>query len=746
MSNSRVSGIVQLVRNVWLLAATLLPTAVLAQGIIIEPRPRIPIRRSFEVRQVRLEGRLIGQAAQMQLSQTFFNPSSFQIEVEYIFPVPPDSVVQEMVFLVDGREVPARVLTKEEARRIYEEIVRRKRDPALVEYFGYGLIRTSVFPIPAHGERTVTMGYTQLCRRSGDRVEFSYPLSTQKLTGKPIRHLTLDLRIESEQPIKNIYCPTHSVRIDREDDRHARVRMDEHDIVLDRDFRLIYSAGAGELGCTLLSYRPSEVEDGYFLLLASPEVRAAEAKAVAKTVVLVLDRSGSMSGKKIEQAKEALRFVLNNLRRGDLFNIVAYDSDIEVFKPELQRYTDKTRAEAIRFIDNIYAGGSTNIDAALRTALEMLRAEGIPSYVLFLTDGKPTAGEQRETALAENCRRANRVGARLFVFGVGYDVNARLLERLSGANRGTCVYVRPDEDVERAVSDFYAKLSAPVLTDLRIELADAGINRTYPRELSDLFAGGQLVWVGRYRRSGPATVRITGRVGEALRSYQFRAELAAAGHGSRYQFVEVLWAMRRIAEIIDELDLHGRNPELIEELVQLSRRYGILTPYTSFLADEGPRILPSRAAALDQLRRHLTITDGASGVEQRRMRQMMKAEAAPMAVMGFGYGRGAAPGQGTGADFEQLAREAAEGPGIGVAQTVRKVGSKTFYRRNGVWLDAEVSEEETKTARKITQFSDEYFELARSVPAELAGCLAFAEPVVVKIGGEVYRIVPEQQE
>ena len=230
----------------------------------------------------------------------------------------------------------------------------------------------------------------------------------------------------------------------------------------------------------MLSYRPSDGDDGYFLLLASPEVKAPDARPQPKTVIFVLDRSGSMAGKKIEQARKALKSVLNNLRDDDLFNIVVYDDRVESFKPELERYSSRTREEAERFVDNIREGGSTNIDSALKTALGMIHDDSRPSYVLFLTDGLPTAGETQELSIAENCRQANARRARLFCFGVGFDVNARLLDRLSGGNSGTSEYVKPDEDIEAHVGRFYAKMTSPVLADLRVELAGIDVNRTYP--------------------------------------------------------------------------------------------------------------------------------------------------------------------------------------------------------------------------------------------------------------------------
>ena len=146
------------------------------------------------------------------------------------------------------------------------------------------------------------------------------------------------------------------------------------------------------MAARVLTYKPESKEDGYFLLLVSPEIKRKATKPIKKNVIFVVDRSGSMSGKKIEQAKESLKFVLNNLNDGDLFNIIAYDSSVESFQPELQRFNDDTRDEALGFIEGIYAGGSTNIDGALKSALSQLHDDDErPNYIIFLTDGLPTA-------------------------------------------------------------------------------------------------------------------------------------------------------------------------------------------------------------------------------------------------------------------------------------------------------------------------------------------------------------------
>jgi Ca-activated chloride channel homolog len=770
--------------------------AVHAQGLIIDLRPRIPIARSYEIREVSIDGRIRDQVAEVQVSQTFHNPGSFQLEAEFFFPLPEEGAIQNFVLLVDGRELPGRLLPKDEARRIYEEVVRTKRDPALLEYMGRGLYRTSVFPIPPGGDRKVTMRYTRLCKRDRDVIEFSYALSTQKFTARPIQKLAIQLAINSKEAIKSVYSPSDDPTIERYGDHEVRIRLERRDIVPSSDFRVLYTLSDKALAASVLSYRPSESEDGYVLVLASPEVKAPDAKPLPKTVIFVLDRSGSMAGKKIEQARKALKSVLNNLRNDDLFNIVVYDDRVETFKPELQRYGSSARDEAERYVDNIREGGSTNIDSALKSALGMIQDRGRPSYVLFMTDGLPTAGETRELVIAENCKNANNRRARIFLFGVGYDVNARLLDRLSGGNGGTSEYVKPDEDIESHVGRFYAKMTSPVLADIRVEFPGTDLNRTYPRDIPDLFDGGQLVWTGRYRQSGRATLRITGKVGDERRSLEFPTELAAPYRGTSFDFVERLWAVRRVGDLIDQIDMHGQNSELIDELVALSGKYGILTPYTSFLADERVPLHAMRANA-ESTRLNLEAlkeVSGRAGVLQRRAKQDLmqasrapntgyqgvaslrdaeavvsadafgpepaesasarSAAASPLREAQLGAGRGAVAGRMMGGVTGRaynipILSKSPMTPGQNaqrVAAKIRQIGAKTFYWKNGRWTDADVTPDEARSATVVIQLSDEYFRLARAQKPEYNLYFSQSEPVTVKLEGKVYQVEPPQPE
>lgn len=730
---------------------------------IIQPRPAPPT--SYKVESIDVHVSLKDQIAQVGISQTFQNTGSRQMEVCFVFPLPYDSAVDELTLMVDGKEFEGKVLPADEARKIYEEIVRKNQDPALLEWLGTGMVKTSVFPVPAGAKRTVNLHYTQVCRQSQGLTDFLLPLRTARYTSGTLDSLKVSVAIDSSQPIKNIYSASHAVDIKRNGDRRAVVTYESKNEIPSADFRLFYDATAEGLAASVVSYRPDSSDAGYFLLLASPDIKAQHQDPPPKTVVFVVDRSGSMSGEKMEQAKGAMEFVLNNLREGDTFNIVAYDSEVETFRPELEKFNNTTREEALGFVASLYAGGSTNIAGALERSLGMLSDSSRPSYVVFLSDGIPTAGETNEAKIVQTSTNANHVRARLFSFGVGYDVNSRLLDRLVSSNFGQSEYVRPDQDIEASVSRLYRRIGTPVLTDVKVAFDVEGaqvsdgpiVTRTYPAGAFDLFAGDQAVIVGRYDKAGDAKVKLTGAVGGHEQTFDFPAKLTESSSDDTNSFIAKLWAARRVGEIIDEIDLNGKNDELLEELVTLATKHGILTQYTSFLADE-------TSAAPTDLARNLRLSSRASGealaeTEGRYAFRQRAAKAnfknAPQAdsfsLSGLGGARG---GNAVDEALEMPAEESArvqKGLAIGnavwfdaqnarceVATNIMQCGRKTFFRQNSRWVDSTVTDKEQQSTNKVERFSREYFDLVARHGNHVNQYLAIDDPVVVRLDGKVY--------
>ncbi|QDU38567.1 von Willebrand factor type A domain protein [Maioricimonas rarisocia] len=747
------------------LLVLLLAGSVSAQGVLVSPSRPVPLPRpvpnpqpttsTYKISELKVDARLQDQVARVQVSQSFVNTGSSQMEVQFLFPLPYDGAIDRLTLMVDGKEFPAELLPADKARQKYEEIVRRSKDPALLEWMGHGLFQTNVFPVPAGATRTVTLHYNQLLRKSQGLTDFLFPLRTAGYTSAPVEKLQFRLNIESSLPIKNVYSPTHAISIERPGRKQAQIEMTQTNQTPTTDFRLMFDVNPKKLGTSVLSYRPDKDEDGYFVLLTTPQVRDKSHEPMPRTIQFVIDTSGSMTGPKIEQAKQAARFVLNNLREGDLFNIIAYNSDIQKFRPELERFNDKTRTEAIGFVNGLYAGGGTNIHDALTTALSQLQETDRPNYVLFLTDGLPTVGETNEAKIAAAVKQANSVRARMLQFGVGYDVNSRLLDRLARDNFGGSEYVRPDEDIEAHVSRVYSRIADPVLTDVQVSFeydeprheGTPPVNRIYPSGTFDLFAGEQLVLVGRYRTSGQAKVVISGTVGDENESFDFPAKLVESSDDESNAFVAKLWAMRRIGEIIDQLDLFGKNEELVKELVALSTKHGILTPYTSFLADENVRptelaeseAFRSNAAAAGVELRRLSEVEGRGGVAQRSVKQRLLGRPANSSAPSAD-----APAPGGGSQFGAIVRDT-DTDELVVMETVREVAGQALYKRGKILLTpatADVNvEEEQENVVVVEKYTDAYFQLARENTAaqnQILSSLKSDEELLVKWRGQTY--------
>lgn len=690
----------------WLCLFMLATQAAKADGFIIpDPLPNTRDTPGLAVKYHRVSVTIRDQIAQTHIDQVFLNDSPHDLEGTYIFPLPEGASISDFTMFVDGEPLSAQVLDKDAARRIYEDIVSRRRDPALLEYVGRGAFQARVYPIPAFGEKRVQIAYEEILLAERGLVHYVYPLDTERFSSRPLEEVVISIDLHSHVPIKAIYSPSHKIAVERHDDTSALVSFEATDVRPDTDFELYYGFSEQDIGLSVLSYR-ARGEDGFFLLMVAPEVENAGRAAVAKDVILVLDTSGSMEGQKLDQAKGAAQFVLERLNPEDRFNIVAFSSGVRRFAAAWE--APSARREAIAFVNELSAAGGTNIERALMEALTMARGER-PEFVLFLTDGLPTEGVTDLEDIIDRVDRAASDSLRLFTFGVGYDVNTILLDTISQEHRGASSYVEPSENIEHEVAAFYSKISTPLLSDLRLDVEGVLVEDTFPYPLPDLFAGSQLLLVGRYRDGGEATVTLRGTSnGERRLFVQEGVRFKSLGG---QEAIPRLWATRKIGHLLREIRLHGENPELVDHIVSLSVRYGIVTPYTSFLVDEGEEILTaagrSRIASQSPL-------------------------AAPMP----------APVSGAGAVADSQAHSKlaeAEVGGGEEAAGIKWVADKAFVMREGIWTDTTYDPAEMRVTR-LGFGSAAYFQLLAQHP-EWGKYLALGEQVVVVLNGTAYEIV-----
>jgi len=651
------------------------------------------------------------QIAQTKVDQVFINNFHRDIEGTYIFPIPQDASISKFSMFIGGEEIKGEILDRQEARRIYEDIVRRKKDPALLEYFKDGMFKARVYPIPAHGETRIKLGYSEMLRLNGGICGYRYTLNTEKFSKDPLQSVKLTVQINSNQPIKSIYSPSHNIRIDKESDHKVRVTYVEENTRPDKDFLLYYTVSDEDIGFNLLPFE-DEDHQRYFLAMISPQVEVPADKTLRKEIIFILDTSGSMRGEKIRQAKGAITFCLNSLSSVDRFNIIDFDDQIRSFKENLTQATRENIKDAQRFVENCEAEGGTNINDALLTGLRQIGSESKATFVIFLTDGLPTVGITDIKNILQNVKEDNRAGVRIFVFGVGYDVNAHFLDKLAQDNHATSDYVSPDEDIEVKVSSFFKKVSHPILTDIKLSFTHVETHDIYPKELPDIFKGSQLLLLGKYKGQGSSAVTLSGSAEDAQERFTYEVNFSP---NEKNDFIPRLWATRRIGYLIDELRLHGENKELIDEVVRLSKKYGIINQYTSFLIDADYR-LAHEELALDAAKKVRTLSKeqvGAGAVGQAKTLGRAKGAQAPM----MSY-------------FDSEGKEKK-------IEKVAQAGTKTFFNKNGLWVDSEY-EGKLETI-KVERFSQAYFKLLSRVP-EIGKYFALGDKVIFLLNGEAIEI------
>jgi len=801
--------IMNLRKSILLLPLLLLPALLNGHGIIIidhphpipiphppphRPVPPRPIQKflPLEVRSLHAETNIEGQKAITEFKQIFYNPSHQRLEGTFLFPIPGDAAIDGFEMEVNGKLTPAELLDAGKARKIYEDIVRKARDPALFEYAGQRLFKVRIFPIEPRKEKEIRLKYTQLLKRDGNLVRYICPLDTRKFSTRPIKQFSLkiDLKANKGQKLGTLYSPTHEAEIKRKGKNAATIGLESRNLRADGNFELLFSTKSRDgdpVDIQILTHRGSQEEEGHFLLLLSPQAWGEDRKPLPKDVLFVLDTSGSMNGEKMEQAKKAMEFCIQSLNPNDRFDIIRFSTEAEPLFDELKVANEQNQKKALSFVKKLRAAGGTAIDEALRTALETVNDQGKEgnrlTQVLFLTDGRPTIGETREDNIVQkvtNQLGKTRFQPRIFNFGIGTDVNTHLLDKIAEKAGTFSQYVFPGEDLEHKVSTFFLKISEPALANLKLKAGDGiRFTKTYPRSLPDLFHGGQLTVLGRYDAGkSKGKLRLEGKLGKEKVSIPFEAAFPKKQKDNA--FIPRLWATRRVGYLLDEIRLHGDNKELREEVVQLARAHGIVTPYTSYLIveDEERRNIPSTRRSLSsvsrdrQAREQLaqnfqSFSKSKSGFDAlvgassaRSLKDAEKSIASEsLGVdsleidLGLGGGTTAAapvlttpspiakprPGK-VQPPRSPIGAEKKEGsPAVPAEPIARNIAGKTFYRNDDIWVDSEAQQLKDPKPIKIKFGSEEYFDLLKA-HEDAQQWLSVGTRCQVVIDGKLYEI------
>jgi Ca-activated chloride channel homolog len=668
------------------------------------------------------------QVATTNVDLQFTNTGEGLAEGTFLFPLPQGAAVDRLTMYIDGVPYDAKLLEAGEAREIYNEIVRQYRDPALLEYVGMNVIQANVFPIPAGESRRVQIEYSHLLTVENGLITYQYPMNARRL----VDSLSIRVDVRDQGAIGTVYSPSHNMAIVREGANAFRASYESAAPTVGSDFTLYYGYEQDVISTNLLTYRESAAEDGFFLLLVQPPVEVEQETIVPKDIILVVDQSGSMDGDKWRQAQEAAAYVMQNLNPQDRFNLVVFSSGVRLYSPSMLNAGDSQGA--VDWLNSLIAEGGTNISGALTQALDVVGER--PTTILFMTDGEATEGILETDAILAALQAEAKPNARVFTFGVGDDVNTVLLDSIVREFNGSGTYVRPTQRIDEAMASLFNKINSPVMTDVVLTVDGVTAELLYPQQISDLFAGEQLTLVGRYRGTGEnARITISGMVNGETRTFVYDDLLFSPVAGGQ-PFIARLWATRRIADLLNTIRIQGENPELIDSIVSLSVRYGIITPYTSFLIEEDDILTQqgreeALAQADDTIVQMAGETTGSGAVGRAAdLADMGAASVMPAPTMAAVTQEAPMDGGESDANFSFPEPE---------TNAITTIGDKTFIQLNGVWTDT-LFQPDTMTTQKVEFLSDEYFTLLEQYP-QLAEYFALGEQVIVVLDNTPYEVV-----
>jgi Ca-activated chloride channel family protein len=681
---------------------------------------------------------LVDRVLHYEITETFVNRGGRVGEADYMFPLPKDAAFQDLKLSINGEMVAGETMSADRARQIYEEIVRRQRDPALLEWMGYGLLRARIFPIAPGEVKKVVVRFQTVAQREGDALRVDYfrgMRSNQRGINQDLEGRTSFVLTYPNDPVYGTaYSPTHSIF----EQQYGSESVSDH--YADRSFALSYRESVrrvevrdarGEVtllipirrstsaAISLLANAPGN-NNGFALITLSPP--AVRPRALPRDLTFVIDVSGSMSGQKIEQARAAGKQILRTLSPADRFRLIDFSSDVRTFRNDYSTVTRENIRAAERYLDRLEAEGSTNISGALDEALSTPVQAGRVPIILFLTDGQPTVGERDASVIASNVAK-ERGPRRLFTFGVGADLNISLIEQLALEGRGTASFVRPEESVERAVGIVASRLTSPLVTDVRIHADGVRLLKMHPSGPVDIFAGEDLVVLARYDGSGDAVVHFDGQTTSGPVSWSSRVYFPERSREN--PFVARLWATQRIGYLSAEKRKHGGSQEINDEIRDLGERFGIPTEFSSYLVVE------------PGMNRRLQIQDRADNT-LNQMVVTASSGARPPAAGQFEAAKAAAAQRSATSIYA-----ADQASGVRDGGNIQRAGNVTFVLHDGVWTD--VRYKYSGTVLQVKPFSEAYFKLIELVP-ELRESFSVGERVIIAGRSMAIELTPSGEE
>ena len=709
---------------------------------------------------------------------TFKNPNSRAIVGGTCYmELEPGAQVDNMKVLVNGKELKAEILDVDKAKKVFTDIVKNGGSPALLEYYGNQLIQTQVPRIAPNGTVKVVLTYTTVLKKRGNLVRIQCLNTNPKALMQPLKAASVSININSKQPIKNLYSPTHEINIEEKKGWDVSVNWKKDNYMPKHPFVLYYQTDNKDVSASLVAHRELD-EPGHFMLMLSPTVgkkgQVTEKQILPKDVVFCVDTSGSMlKGGKMDQARKALEYCVKNLRTGDRFNIIDFSTTARNFDDNgLVEFNNKSKAKALKYVAALNARGGTAISEALDLSLKHLKAGGQRpagsdrtqpaglnrlKMIVFATDGLPTIGQRDPEKILRDMAKKNTEDVRIFVFGEGYDVNTKLLDFLAINHRGEADYILPNENITDKISKFFDRVGSPIMTNLDIKFEGLKVTSVYPNKISDVFKGEQVIIYGRYTGHGMKTIRLTGTVKGEKKTIAYKLNFPEYSKDDKSSFVPRLWAGRKVDHLLAEIRKDPSKPskELVDEVTLLAKRYGIITPYTSYLVTDDvagkspagttgngiglggggrPGFFRRRVAQRLEAAKATPKSDAARASRVRDSRQLAQGRQNASKGRLFGLDKAA----------DDAVKEKNNGKPGSSLTAMRYIGTRTFYKGGNTWFDSRYNPaKHAKGLKKVTVGSEQYLTLL-SKDGSLAKYLALGD-VVLRVGKTWYHIAPAKK-
>ena len=550
-------------------------------------------RQHLELTSATVDVRIDERIARTRTDQIFTNHADWEVEGIYEFTLPNGAIITDLVLWIGDKRIQGLILEKEEARQIYDDIVRQRVDPALIEQVTPNQFRLSIFPFPANGSRRVEFEYMQLLESRNGRLDYTFPLAPETGQALQLELFVLRASVRSQHPFQVTTSGLPRLTdIDRPDDYSANVFFGDEEISPREDFTLTIRQTGDLLEPTVLSFAPEGDEAlGYYALWLPPLPELTRDDPLPRSLTFVIDISSSMQRGKLQAVKGALAAAIAGLEEADLFNIVVFSHRADSYAAAPVPANRNNKEAATAFINRQDALGVSNFEAGLGRAMQQAFPSGRVNHVIFLTDGLPNLGEIELEPLSDLVGRWSDGRARLFTIGVGNDVDQGFLAGLAEDHQGEAFFLSDEGDIETALRDLFESFTFPVLLLEELSFGDVEIHDVHPRGVEALAAGRELFQVGRYRDGGQFTLSVTGQMGEETVSLDFPLEFTRTDVSG--DLIPRLWAHQKVQALEEQIARFGSQQELLDDILALGLDYRLVTRRTSLFApDEGVEVNP----------------------------------------------------------------------------------------------------------------------------------------------------------